>query len=87
MDHLISVEDHSMVETYSNEIVNEVIEAFGKESPSELELIATALYVYLRINDKDRIKSGVKKLKGSKYSDSRIDAAITKLIDHGYIAA
>ena len=87
MDHLISVVDRSTVSEYSNETVNEVIATFGKESPSELELIATALYVYLSINDKEKIKAGVKKLKGTKYLDVRIDTAIKKLVDSGYIVA
>ena len=87
MDHFISVNDRSAVEKYSNETVNRVVTTFGKESPSELELIATALYVYLSIKDKEKIKAGVKKLKGTKYTDSRIDAAIIKLVDNGYIAA
>ena len=87
MDHFISVNDRSAVENYSNETVNRVVTTFGKESPSELELIATALYVYLSIKDKEKIKAGVKKLKGTKYTDSRIDSAIIKLIDNGYIAA
>jgi len=87
MDHFISVNDRSTVEHYSNETVNRVVTTFGKESPSELELIATALYVYLSIKDKEKIKAGVKKLKGIKYTDSRIDSAINKLVDNGYIAA
>lgn len=87
MDHLISVVDHTSVTDYSNEIVNEVISSFGKESPSELELIATALYVYIRLKDIEKVKAGVKKLKGTKYSDSRINAAIAKLVDNGYMVA
>lgn len=87
MDHLISVADSSLVGDYSDNTVDQVIASFGHESPGELELIATALYVYLCLNDKEKIKAGIKKIKGSKYSDSRIDAAITKLIHNGYIAA
>ena len=86
-EHLISVVDHSTVSEYSNETVNKVISTFGKESPSELELIATALYVYLSLKDKEKIKAGVKKIKGNKYLDARIDAAIKKLVESGYIAA
>ena len=87
MDHLISVIDHSVVGSYSNEVVDKVIASFGKESPTELELIATALYVYLRTKNKESINAGVKKLKGAKYPDARIDAAINKLIENGYLAA
>lgn len=87
MDHRISVVNGSAVETYSNDTVNEVVRSFGKETPSELELIATALYVFICSNDIEKIKAGVKKLKGAKYADSRIDTAISKLIENGYIAA
>ena len=54
---------------------------------SELELIATALYVYIQTKDKDKVKKGVLKIKGSKYSETRIDSAIVRLIRTGYIAA
>ena len=87
MDHLITVVDSSMVGDYSNRTIDQVIDSFSQESPGELELIATALYVYVSLHDKERIKAGVKKIKGSKYSDSRIDSAITKLISSGYILA
>lgn len=87
LDHRISVVDSSMMEEYSDSTVDQIIESFARETPGELELIATALYVYLSIHDKSRIKAGVKKLKGTKYADSRIDSAITKLINNGYIAA
>lgn len=87
MDHLISVANRSEMNNYSNATVDEVIETFGKETPSELELIATALYVYISTKDISRVRDGVIKLKGKKYSDPRIDAAIAKLKKSGYIAA
>lgn len=87
MEHRISVEDATGAEAYSNETVDEIIDTFGKESPSELELLATALYVYLSLKEKDKIKAGVKKLKGTKYPDRRIDLAISKLESTGYVAA
>ena len=87
MDHKISVINRSAVSSYSNDTVNEVVSSFAKETPSELELIATALYVFICSKDKDKIKAGVKKLKGTEYPDSRIDAAVNKLIKNGYIAA
>ena len=86
-EHRISIVDRSEMESYSNKIVNEVIARLGKESPSELELIATAQYVYLSTKDKSRIKDGVKKIKGPKYPDSRIDSAIQKLVEFGFVAA
>ena len=87
LDHRISVVDSSMVNDYTDGTVDQIIESFAQETPGELELIATALYVFLSTNDKSKIIAGVKKLKGAKYSDSRIDSAITKLIYNGYIAA
>lgn len=68
-----------------NPTVNEVIDEFSRETPSELELIATALYVYLQVKDVSRIKTEVIKIKGSKYSGSRIDSAIGRLKATGYI--
>lgn len=85
MEHLISVTDTSVGETYNNEAMNEVINEFSKDTPSELELIATTLYVYQQIEDVSKVKSGVVKIKGSKYSEKRIDAAIDRLIKTGYI--
>lgn len=86
-EHFISVADSSMVGNYSDQTVDQVIGTFGKESVSELELIATALYVYMSVKDKEKIKAGVLKIKGSKYADTRIDAAIEKLMNSGYISA
>lgn len=87
MEHTISVVDSSLYPDYSDSKVDEVINTFGKETPSELELLATALYVYLKLDDVSKIKSNVIKIKGSKYSPARIDAAIKKLQNAGYVAA
>lgn len=87
MEHLIAVADNSIGEGFNNEIVNEVVDEFSKDKPNELELIATALYVYLQIKDVKRVKEGVIKIKGSKYSDSKIDTAIERLKMTGYIVA
>ena len=82
MEHIITVVDDSLVDSYSNDTANKVIEEFSKESPS-----ATALYVYLQNRDIHKIKSDVIKIKGSKYTERRIDDAIRKLEQAGYIAA
>ena len=87
MEHLISVVDDSVETGDINETANKVIDEFSRETPSELELIATALYVYLQARDINRIKSGVIKIKGSKYSEVRIDNAIKRLQTTGYIVA
>ena len=89
MEHLISVADTSILELepYSDATVNEVIDEFAKDTPSELELLATSLYVYLQTKkDVSAVKPGVMKIKGSKYSEKRIDAAIDRLARTGYIA-
>ncbi len=86
MEHKISVTDGT-VSSYDNETVNSVIDEFATETASELELIATALYVYVGSHNTSGILDGVKKIKGSKYSDERIIDAINKLEHFGYFAA
>lgn len=86
MEHLISVTDASVGEAYNNATMDEVIDEFSKDSPNELELVATTLYVYKQIEDVSKVKSGVIKIKGNKYSEKRIDAAIDRLIKTGYIS-
>lgn len=87
MEHIISVIDDTMAMEYNNPIVDETIKEFASISPSDLELIATALYVYIQTKDRSSIKPGVKRIKGSKYTDSKINWAIKKLDDTGYFAA
>ena len=87
MEHLISVTDDSLGDGDVGAEANAVIDEFSKESPSELELLATALYVYLQVRDVTRIRGEVIKIKGSKYSNSRIDKAIEHLKASGYITA
>ena len=86
-EHLISVANRTSVKHSLDAAVDEIIDKFGQKSPSELELIATALYMYKCLKDKEKIKAGVKKLKGSKYTDYKINAAINLLIETGYIEA
>lgn len=87
MEHFITVIDTSVGQMFNNETVNEVIDEFAQDTPSELELIATALYIYLQVKDVAKIKPGVIKIKGSKYSEERIDMAIDRLTRVGYIAS
>ena len=87
MEHRISVADNTFANGYNNQTVNEIIAEFGKESPSNLELLATALYVFLKVRDANKVKDGVIKIKGTKYTERQIDAAITRLRRTGYIAA
>lgn len=87
MEHRISVADNTAADGYDNQIVNNVIDEFGKESPSNLELLATALYVFLQVRDANKVKDGVVKIKGTKYSERQIDTAVARLRSAGYIAA
>ena len=87
MEHLISVTDDTIAKGYDNPIVDKTIQEFALESPSDLELIATALYVFIQTKDRNSIMAGVKKIKGNKYSSSRINWAIGKLDETGYFVA
>lgn len=86
-EHRINTVDTTVYCDNKNEVFNSVIEEFAKYTPNELELITTALYVYLNSkNDISQIKYGVKKIKGSKFSEERIENAIKRLQETGYIA-
>ena len=87
MEHKISVVDSTFANGYNNQTVNEIIDELGKDSPSNLELLATALYVFLQVRDANKVKDGVVKIKGTKYTERQIDTAITRLRRTGYIAA
>ena len=89
-EHRISVsKETNFLEkhTFDNSTVDDVINEFSKDSPSELELIATTLYVYLQVKDIDKVMPGVIKIKGSKYSTTRIQSTIDRLQRTGYIVA
>ena len=64
----------------------QIVNLFGKESPSSLELLATTLFVQreTKATDYGSILPGVKKIKGSKYSDSQIQTAVKKLHEQRY---
>lgn len=87
MEHLISVVDTDYAGGFNDDKINSVVDEFSKDSPSELELLATALYVYLKAKDVSAVKQGVIKIKGEKYSETRIDEAIKRLKRTGYITA
>lgn len=71
---------------YNSTIIDEVVEEFAKDSPSDLELLTTALFVYKRTgNDEGKVKPWVQKIKGSKYPDTQIEEAIERLKKVGYI--
>ena len=84
--HIISVMDDVVYPEFQNNIIDEVIEEFGKESPSQLELTATALYVYTKNGkNKKKIMEGVRKIKGSKYTKKNIEETIQRLVETGYV--
>lgn len=88
MGHKISVQSlPDTVDAYDNPCVENIINEFASETPSFLELLTTALYVYLQSNKQtSTIVAGVQKIKGSKYSIGEINSAITRLRKTGYIA-
>lgn len=69
-----------------DQISQRVVEHYGIQKPSDLELLATALFVQREINalKLDDIVAGVKKIKGSKYSEKQIHSAIYDLVEQGY---
>jgi uncharacterized protein YwgA len=85
--HRLSVGDFSeSVPIENSPTVERIISKFGEKSPSELELLATTLYVQRSIsnNHRDEISKGVKRIKGSKYSDEEITESINTLVSNQY---
>ncbi len=60
------------------ETVDQLIRHFSHESPSDLELLTTAMYAYDHLEDKSResVIAGVQKIKGAKYSVEQIQCAL-----------
>ncbi len=85
--HMLSVDDDSDV-TFSNNNVRDIITYFGTKSPSDLELLATTLYVQREIQNSNiqNIVDGVEKIKGSKYSNAQINNAIDELVNYKYFS-
>lgn len=71
----------SGLDVAEEKIVDDVILEFKDSSPSQLELLTTAMYAFEHLPDKSipSIVKGVKKIKGTKYSDSEIEGAIERL--------
>jgi uncharacterized protein YwgA len=63
-----------------------IVKNFAKDSPSTLELLATTLFVERNTIEKtkDKIMSGVIKIKGDKYNKTEIDDAILRLSQENY---
>lgn len=56
------------------ETIDKLIEHFKEKSPSELELLTTAIYAYNHLKDRsvESVIRGVRKIKGEKYSVKQI---------------
>ena len=67
-------------------IVDNVVNEFANDTPSDLELISTTLFVATNLDSKEKkdIISGVEKIKGSKYSKDQINAAIGRLVENQF---
>lgn len=63
------------------EEIDKLLERFQGQSPSDLELLTTAIYAYNHLEDKSKkdIIGGVQKIKGSKYSIEQIEEALKEL--------
>lgn len=84
--HYISV--ISKITEKLSKIMNKVIDNFGSKNPSELELITTTLYVQKKLESvtEPDVLEGVKRIKGSKYSDEEICQAMSELKNSGCFA-
>lgn len=69
-------------------IVDSVINEFADDTPSELELLSTSLFVAKHSNSKTKedIIFGVEKIKGSKYSKEQVNESIERLIKNQFFA-
>lgn len=87
--HLISANKDIGAKPRLNKLQESVITHFGRKSAFELELLATALFVQRNTENvsSEEIASGVKRIKGAKYSDAQIRSAIEELIATDYFKA
>lgn len=84
--HLMSINEthftvkHDGLSSEQQKTVDELIKNFKGQSPSELELLTTAIYAYDHLEDKSKenIIKGVQKIKGSKYSKEQIQLSLEK---------
>lgn len=83
--HLLSVVSSEKAANMSDKAI-EVIETFGTKTPSELELLATTLFVQRKVSsiEPENILPTVKRIKGKKYSDSQINNAVQVLHESHY---
>lgn len=82
--HLMSIDEENF-SVESNNLsgeqlsqIDQLIGRFKGQSPSELELLTTAIYAYDHLDNKSResVINGVQKIKGSKYSVEHIQRSL-----------
>jgi uncharacterized protein YwgA len=80
-EHKISLPGNNGKLPPLSDTANRIIGRFGSKTPSDLELLATTLYVQRAISttDTDNILRGVQKIKGAKYPVDKISDAVTTL--------
>lgn len=79
--HLISVPNENADISELDAKTKVIIQYFGSKSASELELLATTLFVQRHLDETNakKILPAVKKIKGTKYSDAQINHAVQEL--------
>lgn len=88
---LLGEEESKPFNADENEIVEDIIETFGKWSGYDLELIATTDYVAGQIfrdgqlKNKDEVIAGVKRIKGDKFPPEKIQEAVENLESMGLL--
>ncbi len=87
LSHLMSIDEKNFfvkpngLSTEQLKEIDVLIEHFQGQSPSELELLTTAIYAYdhLENKSKESIINGVQKIKGLKYSKEQIQHSLDDL--------
>lgn len=77
-DYLPTVETNLSAD--ASHLVREVIERYRERTPSDLELLTTAIYAYKHTEAKTRedVAEKVKTIKGEKYNDQEIQWALSE---------
>lgn len=90
--HTISIkekQDEDILSDNENEIVSYIIEKFGQKSAFELEGITTVDYVARSFGETmisdEKIIEGVKRIKGTKFTEEQLYEYLSVLKEHGYL--
>jgi uncharacterized protein YwgA len=89
LNHLIQIDepneysDFFEVDLSADELkkIEDIFSDYGSKTPNELELLTTTHFAFQNLHDKSSasVIKGVKKIKGSKYSDDNIQQALVEL--------